>query len=325
MSSGGAVPESEPAWKQQAEKSNVLIIRFMVWLSLALGRSLTRPIVYGIAAFYFAFVPRARNASRGYLRRALQKEPTLREIYRHFLSFSSVIHDRVFLLKNRFELFDIRVNGFEPSLDDQRDGVPLLMLGAHLGSFEALRATGQYLGCETTVMMYKENSNKLNQVLDEIALAPKPRIIPLQQVNSMLMAQADLAEGRALGMLADRRLGKDPAHVRQFLGAPAVFPSNPFRLASLLRCRVYFMAGLYRGGNRYELFMTRLADFTDWDALDKASRQECIACAQQAYVEQLEASCRSAPYNWFNFFDFWGESLETASEARRNANATTQN
>ena len=30
-----------------------------------------------------------------------------------------------------------------------------------------------------------------------------------------------------------------------------------------------------------------------------------IAEAQRAYVDRLEQHCRAAPYNWFNFFDFW--------------------
>jgi predicted LPLAT superfamily acyltransferase len=305
-----AKPEVDiPAWKHQAEQSNVLIIRFMVWLSLLLGRKLTRPIVYGIAAFYFVFAPRARLISRSYLRQVLQVEPKVLDVYRHFLSFSSVIHDRIYFLRNRFELFDIRVNGFEPSLEDRRQGIPLLMLGAHLGSFEALRATGQHLGCDTTMMMYRENSNKLNQVLNDIALGPKPRVIALQQFNSMLLAQADIAAGRALGMLADRRLGKDPAYISPFFGVPAVFPKNPFRLASLLKSKVYFMTGLYLGGNRYELQMSLLADFSACDDWDKETRLAYTERAQQAYVSQLEKSCRAAPYNWFNFFDFWDQSL----------------
>ena len=30
-----------------------------------------------------------------------------------------------------------------------------------------------------------------------------------------------------------------------------------------------------------------------------------IAAAIQRYVALLEKYCRSDPYNWFNFFDFW--------------------
>lgn len=298
-----------PQWKLHAERSNVSIIRFMVWLSLTFGRTLSRSIVYGIAAFYLAFGGIARHASRDYLTRILGRAPKLSEIYKHFLSFSSTIHDRIFLLRNRFELFDIRCFGFEASCTEQNNNIPILVLGAHLGSFEALRANGQKLGCDMSMLMYRENSNKLNSVFSSIALDPQPRIIALQQPNSMLLAQAHLSDGYALGMLADRRLGNDAAFTAQFLGAEATFPRNPFRLANVLRCKVYFMAGLYLGGNRYELHMVPLADFTEQqDELTPEEKNARMAKAQQDYVAQLEKFCRQAPFNWFNFFDFWNAS-----------------
>jgi predicted LPLAT superfamily acyltransferase len=34
-------------------------------------------------------------------------------------------------------------------------------------------------------------------------------------------------------------------------------------------------------------------------------RNEMIRQAQQRYVERIEYHCRNAPYNWFNFYDFW--------------------
>ena len=30
-----------------------------------------------------------------------------------------------------------------------------------------------------------------------------------------------------------------------------------------------------------------------------------MAQAMQAYADRLGELCRRAPYNWFNFFDFW--------------------
>jgi len=30
-----------------------------------------------------------------------------------------------------------------------------------------------------------------------------------------------------------------------------------------------------------------------------------IRVAMQHYADRLTHYCRSAPYNWFNFFDFW--------------------
>ena len=65
------------------------------------------------------------------------------------------------------------------------------------------------------------------------------------------------------------------------------------------------MVGLFRGGNRYEIHFERLTTATQ-DASDAA---RLIA----SYVARLEYHCRAAPYNWFNFFDFWRPPEKDAS------------
>jgi len=91
-----------------------------------------------------------------------------------------------------------------------------------------------------------------------------------------------------------------------FLGHAARFSDGPLRLAMLLRRRVVFMAALYRGGRRYDVHLEPLADFTQ-PSTDPAQRDNRLHEALQAYVQRLEALCREAPTNWFNFFDFWNE------------------
>jgi hypothetical protein len=63
------------------------------------------------------------------------------------------------------------------------------------------------------------------------------------------------------------------------------------------------MAGLYLGGNRYHIHFERLADFT---ATRGTEREAAVTAAISAYADRLSHYCRLAPYNWFNFFDFWG-------------------
>ena len=74
----------------------------------------------------------------------------------------------------------------------------------------------------------------------------------------------------------------------------------------LLRRRVLFMAGVYLGGNRYDLRFELLADFSAVSR-DPIEREHRLQIALQAYVARLEALCLEAPYNWFNFYDFWHE------------------
>ena len=118
----------------------------------------------------------------------------------------------------------------------------------------------------------------------------------------MLRVQAALDTGMVLGVLGDRTLGGDATVKAPFLGAEAEFPLGPMRLAAMLRRPVLFMSGLYLGGNRYAIHFERLADFS---AIERAERDAAVHTAVEAYAACLERHCRNAPYNWFNFFDFW--------------------
>ena len=114
----------------------------------------------------------------------------------------------------------------------------------------------------------------------------------------------DVAAGVGVeGKRLDERLfGSEPMLPVRFLGATAYFPVNPMRLAAILRRRVVFMLGLYRGANRYHVLFEPLADFTE---VSVAQRPAAIETAVQRYAQLLERRCRSDPYNWFNFFEFW--------------------
>ena len=137
--------DGQADWMQQEERSHALVLRFMVWLSLTFGRRLGRVVLHGITAYFVLFAPTARRASRHYLERALGRPAGWRDGYRHVLSFASTIHDRIYLLNDRFSDFDIEVQGVQAVRGSLKDGEGALLIGAHLGSFEALRAVG--LGC----------------------------------------------------------------------------------------------------------------------------------------------------------------------------------
>ena len=96
-----------------------------------------------------------------------------------------------------------------------------------------------------------------------------------------------------------------------FLGERAFLPTVPMRAAALLRCPVYFMVGLYRGNNHYHVAFKQLADFS---VPAVGSRALAVRAAIERYAAVLEHYCRSDPYNWFNFFDFWRRPAGTGSD-----------
>ena len=296
-------PARQAEWVKRPERGSMALLRAMTWLSLTLGRPLARVVLVATSLYFLLFAAAARHASRAYLQRALGRPPRLAELFRHFHSFASCIHDRVYLLNDRFDLFAIEVYGEAAINEVLAAGRGAFLMGAHLGSFELVRAVGRRQpGLRVAMVMYQENAHKINAALAAINPTAVQDIIPLGRLDSMLQVQARLDEGMVLGVLGDRTLGQEPTLALPFLGQAAPFPLGPMRLAAILKRPVLFMSGLYLGGNRYAIHFERLADFTD---IEREERDAAIRRAVAAYAECLERHCRAAPFNWFNFFDFW--------------------
>ncbi|UZR30010.1 LpxL/LpxP family acyltransferase [Methylococcus mesophilus] len=291
-----------PHWAERPERSNMFFLRIMAWISLRLGRRAGRLVLHLIVVYFLLFAPSAHRASRNFLRRVLGCAPGLADCYRHFFRFASTIHDRVYLLNGQFSRFDIRIVGEEAMERVLAEGRGAFLLGAHFGSFEVLRAVArQRPGLEPAMVMYEENARKINAMLAAIAPGRGGEVIPLGRVDSMLRLREALDRGKIVGMLGDRSLGSEPAQQLPFLGGLARFPTGPLRMAALMKRPVLLMAGIYLGGNRYELHFERLEDFSD----GTGDRSDVLGAAMARYVERLESLCRTHPYNWFNFFDFW--------------------
>jgi predicted LPLAT superfamily acyltransferase len=292
-----------PAWLQHRERGSALLLRFMTWLSLTLGRRVTRPVVYGIALYFLLAVPAARAASRHYLQRVTGQAAGWRQMYRHILAFASTIHDRVYLLNDRHDLFDIRTYGEELFQDPDATAGGLMIFGAHVGSFEVLRAIARKnTSRRVCAAMYPENARHLNSMLARVNARIIEDIIPLGRLDAIFALNEQIQAGAMVALLADRAVGPDAPLLVDFLGSPAPFPTGPFRLAAIVRRPVYFMTGLYRGGRRYDIHFERLADFS---AVAPGQRDAAIEAAIRRYAELVEQYCRLAPYNWFNFYDFW--------------------
>jgi predicted LPLAT superfamily acyltransferase len=294
----------EPApWRRSPERGSALLLRAMAWLSLRCGRSLGRALLHVIASYYFLFAPQAGRHMRTYLRRALGREPRASDRYRLILWFATTIQDRLYMLSGRHELFDVSLTGESLIREVTAAGQGALLLGAHMGSFEVLRTVGdRQPGLVISMAMYEDNARKLKAVMGAAGARNPPEIIALGQVDAMLRIRERLDAGAMVGMLADRTLGGEASLPVSFLGSTAQLPLGPMRAAALLRRRVLFMLGLYRGGQRYEVIFEPLADFTH---VARHERAAAVEAAVARYGELLEQHCRNHPYNWFNFFDFW--------------------
>jgi predicted LPLAT superfamily acyltransferase len=292
------------AWLEQRERSNDPALRFLVWLSLALGRPAGRVLLYPICLYFLLFSVKGRVASRKYLHRVLERPPRVADLFRHYYSFATVALDRMFLLRNRFAQFDVRVHGKHILEEATARGEPCLLLGAHFGSFEALHVFGEEHNMSVTMMMFEHGSRNMNALAKAIKPGLEKSVIGMGSLDSMIKVRERLERGEWVGMLGDRRIYDSGAVSVPFFGEPAALPTAPFRIAALIGRPVVLMVALYRGGNRYDLHFERLVDAPQ---LDRSGRDATIRKWAAQYAGRLEYYCRLAPYNWFNFYDFWAD------------------
>jgi predicted LPLAT superfamily acyltransferase len=296
-------PRARADWVRHHERGSNVLLRIMAFVSLHLGRAVSRIPLYAIATYFFLFAPTARRHSQRYLRLALGREPTARDRFRQILSFATTIHDRVYLINQQFTMFNITLEGEALVVAQADSGRGALLMGAHMGSFEVMASIGRRRrGIEVAMAMYEENARKINATLRAINPKIKSDIVSLGRIDAMLHIADRLDRGAFVGVLGDRTLGDEPVQAVTLLGQPACVPTGPMRAAAILRCPVYFMAGLYRGKNNYHVVFVPLADFSVTPA---GARSAAVRTAIDRYAAVLDQYCRSDPYNWFNFHDFW--------------------
>ncbi len=293
---------ADASWRSTAERGSVLGIRFVLFLATALGRGPARLFVRVLAFYYALLSPSARRATRLFLARAGEPQ-TFGRVHRQILRFAHVTLDALFLVAGKTRPFRFERHGHEHLERLRREGRGAILLGAHLGSFYAMRAQSGAHSLPLYAVVYTKHAQYINTVLAELAPESNARLLQMGEgVDFMLKIRELIEQGALVALLGDRVGDGDRAVEAEFFGAPARFPTGPYILASALKCPVYLTFGLFRDPDLYELHCEPFAERIE---LPRADRPAALARYVQEYASRLESFCRRAPDNWFNFYDFW--------------------
>jgi predicted LPLAT superfamily acyltransferase len=324
-SSGAAgTGETKNGWSAIAERGSLLGIRITAWSYRRLGRSLTLPLVYAIVTYFFLTDAPGRRASIAYLRRIhahaggrglFRRRPGIRESWVHYRTFAVAIVDRFAIWFGDGREFTFEEHGVDVFDRGTKGKGGALILGAHLGNFDALRYYALQTRNTVNVVMFTDNATRINRIFRELAPEMEQRMIAVDpnSVQSVFAIRERLRRGEHVAILADRiEVGdRDRTVPIAFLGGVVAFPQAQVILAGLLGCPVFVIVALRRGSGRYELF---LEPVTERVVLPRRDRDAAVASVVERYAASLERFCLMEPYQWFNFFDYWGDA---ARERRR--------
>jgi predicted LPLAT superfamily acyltransferase len=306
---------SPGAWHATPERGSQLGIEITSWLYRHGAKPVARALLWAIAGYFFATGGAARRASLAYLRRvhaagALPEPPRLWDAFQHELEFARQILDRIgFWLGNPGD-FHVELVGEEHLAAARAQRRGLLVLGAHLGSFDAMRLCAlDQAPLRVNVLMYTAHAARINRTLGGGAPLDEARmrVIPILpgSLSHVIAARECVRRGEVVALLADRKPPGGAAErgvTVRFLGGEATLPESPFRLAAALGCPVVFMVGLRVGPSAYQVHVEPLAERV---VLPRGERQAALAAHAQRFADALERRCLAAPRQWFNFFDFW--------------------
>jgi predicted LPLAT superfamily acyltransferase len=291
-----------PAWLATRERGSLALIRFMIWLSKAGGYGICRLLIYPISLYFVLLPGRTRPVALRYLTAALGRPADMRDRFRHIFAFAASLLDRMFLARGELDRFRFEVTGLAAVEEHIRAGEGCILLGSHLGSFQALRMLGD-LGSPVRVRpMMHETGARVPAIEDSLAPNRAADIIRLGRPQTLLEAREALQAGELVGILADRVFQAERAVVVDFLGRPAPFPLGPFLLAGALQAPVFLAFAIRTGWRHYSV---EFVPFANGEDMPRRADPAVLRRWVQSYADALADRCRAHPYEWFNFFDVW--------------------
>jgi predicted LPLAT superfamily acyltransferase len=312
-----STPSGSTQWSRIPERGSLWAIEFGAWCHRKLGRPFGLALAHLGVGYLFLTDRAGRRASRAYLRRvgttaqgrrSLRRPPGLFHSFLHYRAFALSILDRVDMWLGRGSRFGLEVHGSEHFDWLEKTGSGAIVMGAHLGSFDALRLLADRQHWIANVLMFTAHARRINTIFRELSADAEARVIEVDphSVQSVFEIRSCLRRGELVAILGDRVEAGDRRRTSRvpFLGDAVELPQAPFLLASLLGAPVLLMLALRTGSAHYTIFIEKLAERID---VTRQARDKAVTELMTAYAGRLEEYCARYPYQWFNFFDYWGD------------------
>ncbi|WP_296660963.1 glycosyltransferase [Paraburkholderia sp.] len=304
------------SWWRTPERGSVVGMALLAFSCRWFGTRFTSAWLYPIVG-YFVLTDRAsRAASHTYFTRLAHasapcatSKPGWRTAYRHMHAFAQSCFDKFVAWSGRADSLRVRFDDTSAFDALAATGRGALVIGAHLGNLEMTRALAlRDARIKVTAVVYTEHAKRFNSVLSEANEEFANQLVQVTDFGpeTAMMMQARVDAGELLVIVGDRVPPHDAGRTvdARFLGANASFAQGPYVLAHALGCPVYLLFCL-KEGSEYGLYFEPFADRIELPRRDRSSH---VAAWAQRYANRLEHYCRKAPYQWFNFFDFWAQS-----------------
>jgi predicted LPLAT superfamily acyltransferase len=318
--------EKSNHWSEYREEAGYWYVRLLFLMFRVLPVFFLRLWAFPVSFFYYLFSKRAREESRRFLEKlgaALKKgeggkSPSLRPLG-HIFAFSLAVVEKIEAWggKVSFGRIHFQEDDIGNLVGDLEQGRGALLICSHLGNSELLRAladydrTGVSRSIPVTSVVDFSVSALFNRMLREFNPQSMARIISAKDFgpDTVVLLLDRMKAGELVVIAGDRTSAntRNKTIPLAFLGEEAPFPYGPFLLAALLNAPTYFVFALRRGdlslSAQYDMYVRKSPLAFDCPRRERENRIRELA---RLFAEQLECLCKQHPYQWYNFYNFWG-------------------
>lgn len=281
-------------------KGTVLVYKIFIFFIKNVNIKAAYLILYFVAFYYLLFSFDSSKSIYQYFKNHLKysKLKSIFSIYKSYFVFGQTLIDKTAISLNLRDKFTYEFDGEErlkELLSGEHGGV---LISAHVGNFEIAEYFFNDIDHNSKINLVTTDREHraIKEYLESVALKSNLKFILVKDDLSHVFAINNALSNKELVCFTGDRYFEGTKYLEaRLLGGTAKFPAGPFLLASRLKTPVAFVYVMKETSTHYHLY-TRTTIVVPRDSQDLLNQ----------YVQSVEWILEKYPYQWFNYFDFWG-------------------
>lgn len=297
--------KSQHRWSSRSIGSKLQhgIFYFLIRLG---GRRAAYALLHGVVLYYVLLRPDQRRKGEPYLRRRFPGASGRQRFwhsYRMILDLGKVLVDRAVVGILGPDQMQVKLRGREELLALLAERRGLILIGAHVGCWQAAMSALGFVEVPVNLLMQREDGDIDRHYFEHAGRECPYRIIdPRGFLGGSLEMLDVLKRGEVLSVMGDRLLGSDKNAVAvDFLGGPVRLPFSAYKLAATTGAPIAVLFSAKTGPASYQLELAKIIRVPAVAGRNGAA----FASYVTEFAAALEKFTRDHPYQFFNFFDMW--------------------
>jgi predicted LPLAT superfamily acyltransferase len=306
---------------QKEEASGYWLLAFTLFIFKLLPIGVLRFLCFPVGFFYFLFSKRAREHSRLYLDRLSSVMGGGKKFspLKHIIAFSLSLVEKLEAWSGRvsFSRIHFQDDDIKELVQQLEKGQGAFLISSHLGNMEFIRGlagfnrTGVSKEIAVNAIVDFSVTAHFNRMLKKSNPKAETQIINARDLGpeTVISLQEKIDNGELVVIAGDRTSANAGSRFLpfSFLNSNAPFPYGPFFLAAILEAPVYLVFAVRQKDislfSHYDLHIHKSPVSFD---CPRSERDNRITDLASWFVSLLERYCKERPYQWYNFYDFWG-------------------